>query len=647
MAMRLRRVLLWGGLLLVLGVVEAKAPDLQPADVTAKFDEIMQEHVAYKALTHELVKRVLQNYLSEVDPSRTYFLKDEIIEWDQPSAYMEQTVLKEYEAHDFTAFAKIDEQMVKAIDRRRTILNSLTPTELAVTVDPQKLKDLPWADSEAELRERLAAVRALQIKTLDKLDPENKQNAIDRVAKRRALMENDYLMADQAEKGKLRLARILQASASALDPHTEYLTPQEATQFLIQVQQRLVGIGAQLRDDTSHGFTVVQILDGGPAKKSGLLHVNDRVIAVDDEPVIGMDITEAVELIRGKEGTRVKLTVLRPAEIDGKTDLQKIDIEIVRDEVLLKEGRLETSWQPYGDGIIAHIHLFAFYQDPEGNSSAKDVTNALQNFKKEHRLNGVILDLRDNPGGVMPQAVDVTALFITKGIVVSVRDSDGQLQHLRDTEGNMLWDGPLLVLINKTSASASEIVAQTLQDYGRALIVGDDHSYGKGSFQTSTLDLSRSGKINPQGEYKVTRGLYYTVSGQSPQLHGVAADIVVPGILSKMEVGEKYSKFPLSAGEIDPHFVDDLSDIPSWQRNQVAFSYGRNLQQKLTRYTRFLDILRKNSQIRQADDKAYQDFIKQLTLTEVDHTKMEVYIGLDFQLAETYEIMKDLVLLSQ
>ncbi len=213
------------------------------------------------------------------------------------------------------------------------------------------------------------------------------------------------------------------------------------------------------------------------------------------------------------------------------------------------------------------MHLFSFYQD-SNSSSASDLAAAIENLKKEHNLKGIILDLRNNAGGLLPQAVSVTGLFISKGVVVSVKDNTGQVQHLRNVENRKVWDGPLIVLTARTSASAAEIVAQTLQDYGRAIVIGDPETFGKGTFQTFTLESANFGKVNPKGEYKVTRGRYYTVSGKSPQLVGVKADIVVPGIFSEMEIGEKYSKFPVETDEIPPNFDDNLSDVPAIHRSQ-------------------------------------------------------------------------------
>jgi carboxyl-terminal processing protease len=274
---------------------------------------------------------------------------------------------------------------------------------------------------------------------------------------------------------------------------------------------------------------------------------------------------------------------------------------------------------------------------------------AITKIKEEHNLKGLVLDLRYNVGGMLSQAVHVTGLFITKGVVVSIKDETGMVQHLRDLDGKMIWDGPLIVLINRASASASEIVAQTLQDYGRALVVGDDHSFGKGSFQTFTLNTtSKNEAVNLQGEYKVTRGRYYTVSGNTPQLKGVISDIVVPGPLSETEIGEKFSKNPLESDSIPASFDDNLDDIPYLQRDKIKALYKFDLQQPLNTNEKYLPIMKKNSALRIENNKDYQHLLKEMQKkedAEIEEENNEQLGHGDLQLNETNNIMKDLLFL--
>ncbi|MFN4174336.1 MAG: S41 family peptidase, partial [Parachlamydiaceae bacterium] len=578
--------------------------------------------------------------------TKTYFIESDIKEWLEPSDALVERVIKDYKEDKFTEFERIHAEMVKAIARRHTLEKQINLSDLPKDVKAKEFKDMKWATNTDELMTRLQRVRALQIESAAKFNEEVKEKSIQRIAKRQQKFEEDILNSDPVARERFILSGVMKAITSALDTHTTYFTPEEAQQFMISVQQRLFGIGAQLRDDLN-GFTITKIIEGGPAFNNKELKVNDRVIAVNGEPVVGMDIVDAVELIRGEEYTPVTLTIIRETEVEGQKEKieEKKDITILRGEVVLKETRFETDIEPYGDGVIGYVRLYSFYQDPD-SSSSDDIQKAIEKLKSEHNVLGLIFDLRYNTGGLLSQAVGVAGQFITKGIVVSIKDETGEVQHLRDLDGKTVFNGPLFVLINRASASASEIVAQTLQDYGRALVVGDDHSFGKGSFQTFTLNTTKNDHVNPKGEYKVTRGRYYTVSGKTPQLNGVISDITVPGPLSETEIGEKFAKYPLESDKIKENFDDDLSDIPFYQRDKIRSLYKFDLQKKMDLYGPYLETLKKNSAYRIEHDKNYQSFLKEIKKNEVDEeSASEKYGQNDIQLNETYNIMRDLLFL--
>ncbi|MFA6915531.1 MAG: S41 family peptidase [Parachlamydiales bacterium] len=631
---------------------QAKLPSIDDQSAASKLREIMEMHASQKEFNAEVIKRTLGLYLDQIDPFKTYFIESDISAWLDPSDALIQKIIQDYKQNSFVEFAKIDKAMVEAILRRRIIDKGIVNAELPKDVRVEEFKDMPWAKNIEELKVRITRLRALQLETFSKLSAVNKEQMSHLVAKRQAKVEEDFLNPDPDFQKRLVLTHLLKAVASALDTHTAYFTPDEARQFMINVQQRLFGIGAQLRDDLN-GFTVVKVIDGGPAAEGKELKAKDRIIAVNGEPVVGMDIVDAVDMIRGEKGTPVTLTVIREEiegdKKDGKKKEYKVDIVIVRGEVVLKETRYDSNFEPFGEGGIAYLRLHSFYQDPE-SSSAQDLTKAFEEMKKEHSLQGVILDLRSNSGGMLTQAVNVAGLFITKGVIVSIKDENGQIQHLRDIDGTTIWDGPLVVLVNKGSASASEIVAQTLQDYGRAIVIGDEYTYGKGSFQTFTLNPSTTGGVNPQGEYKVTRGRYYTVSGKTPQLLGVQSEIVVPGILSEVEMGEKFTKHPLENDEIKENYDDNLSDIPFTQRARISLFYKYNLQQRIPKDDKLMAKLKANSKYRIDHNKSYQEFLKELkkkgkSEEEVDEEEVKQVFQSDYQLDEAYNILRDLIVL--
>jgi carboxyl-terminal processing protease len=625
--------------------IEAKPAELTRYDVTNKAQEIMKAHVKYKKFTPLLAKRTLGNFIDQIDPTKTYFLYDEIKQWLEPSDAELDSIVQDFEFSKFPVFEQIFSKMQDAIKRRDMLEDKLSKEILPKNVSQKDFKDLAWCKTEDELYERLKKLRALQLEVASKLDKEAKDIALQRITKRRLKTEEEFTTQDKTARDESLYTDILKSIASSLDTHTLYFTPAEASQFLIAVQQRLLGIGVSLKDDIN-GFTVVKIVEGGPADKSKELKVKDKIIAINGEPVIGLDVTDVVELIRGQEGTKVTLRVLRDEEVEGKHETITKDIVLTRGDVVLNETRIDSNMEPFGDNAIAHIRLHSFYQDAD-SSSADDIAKAFNEIKKKRKITGVVLDLRYNSGGILAQAVTVTGLFIKKGIVVSIKDENGVLHHLRNLESNVMWDGPLIVLINRGSASAAEIVAQTLQDYGRALIVGDDHTFGKGTFQTFTLTSSSNGAVDPKGEYKVTRGCYYTVSGKSPQLTGVVSDVVVPSGLQYMDVGERYSKYPLENDSVPPSFTDTLDDVPFFQREKIRNIYLFDLQTIETKWRKPLDKLVKNNNIRLQENKAYESFLKQIKSNQIEIDTIDSLDRYpDFQLIETFNIMKDFIIIS-
>ena len=628
--------------------VDAKLPEIDAPKVKQKINDIMKDHASHKEMTPEILRRTLSNYIEILDPNKTYFIKDDIQQWLEPKDSLINQILNQFNDANFVSFFDIHEKMIEGIERRNKLDRKILGEKLPEKVSSKEFKDMEWLETEEELFNRLIRIKALRVETSAKLSEELREKALQRIEKYQRKNEEEIQTEDPIEKDHLILSNVLKAVASALDAHTSYFTPGEATQFMISVQQRLFGIGAQLRDDLN-GFKVIKIIEGGPAEAGKELKAKDRIVAVDGEPVVGMDIASAVELIRGKEGTQVTLTVIRESGDVKEKKEEQLDITITRQEVVLKETRFESSYEPFGDGVIAYLKLFSFYQDSE-YSSAKDLAEEIKRLKAEHNVKGLVLDLRYNSGGMLAQAVQVTGLFITKGVVVGIKDNTGAVQYLRDLDGQIIWDEPLIVLVNKASASASEIVAQTLQDYGKAIIVGDKSTFGKGTFQTFTLNTTKDGVVNPEGEYKVTRGKYYTVSGNSPQLRGVISDVVVPGSLSELDIGEEFAKYPLENDSIKENFDDDLSDLPYSQRQRLRFMYKFDLQKREDTYKPYLEQLQKNSNMRVEKNKDYQALLKiiksddDIEIEDELEEERENSIGQnDLQLIETYNIMKDLL----
>lgn len=625
--------------------IKVRPPELTPSITKKKMDEILHAHVSYKSLNSSLIKPLVEGYLDILDPLKTYLIHSEILEYISLTDEMCEQIKNDIQKEDFTIFEKIYNIMIFAIARRNRLEENipLVPPEKKVSLE--EFKNSSWPETEEMLTERLVQLRILQTESCNQ-DRNTREQLVQKINKKRLIKEQELISYSPEFQKKHMLALVLKSFASSLDSYTVYFTPTETQSFIIQVQQRLFGIGAQLRDDLN-GFTVVRLLEGSPVEKCGSIKKGDKIIAVNDEPVIGLDIVDAVELIRGPKGSPVTLTFSREHfEKEKLVSTEVFNVDVTREEIILNESRFETNIEPFGDGIIAHLRLFSFYQDPN-SSSVEDLKKEILRLSKEHNLLGIILDLRSNPGGLLPQAVAVAGLFVKKGIIASVKGKHEQIQHLRNLHGSVVWEGPLIVLTNRASASASEIVAQSLQDFGRAILIGDDYTFGKGSYQTFTLEpsINQNIRINPQGEFKVTRGRYYTVSGKSPQFTGTKTDIEVPGILSKLEVGERFTKNPLKNDSIPPNFQDTLSDLSIIQKKRLQKIYLNDLQKPLIMYHPYLDILKKNSHLRIQQDSAYQNFLTNLSDSDILESNCESLGQCDLQLKETISIMKDLLIL--
>ncbi|MBM3192665.1 MAG: PDZ domain-containing protein [Chlamydiae bacterium] len=621
----------------------ATPPNITAHEAHLKAEEIFRAHARHKELTSEISKRIIISYLDELDPIKCYLTKQDLSPYLDPSNELLKKIESDYKKEEFSVFQSLYDLFLEAIERRNLIEEKIEALPLPKEVTAKELHEADWPANSDDLESKLLKIRALQNDSAEKLaTPEQSTIFFQRVAKRRYLREKEFTGASKLDQKRQMLSCFLKALASSLDSHTMYFTPQEAKQFLIQVQQRLFGIGAQLRDDLN-GFTVVQIVEGGPASHSNELKIGDKIIAVNHEPIAGMDITEAVDLIRGPEGSAVILTIVREHPSQKE---EKFDIVIIREEIVLTESRFSSKVEPYGSGAIGYLSLHSFYQDPK-HSSYIDLKKSIDEMKACHNVKGIILDLRHNSGGLLPQAVEVTGLFIDKGVVASIKDHTGHVQRLRNLNEEVSWSGPLIILINRASASASEIVALALADYGRALIVGDEATYGKGTYQTFTLESSNPEKINPQGEYKVTRGAYYTVGGRTPQLTGVKSDLEVPGILSNMEIGEKYAKYPLENDKISPLFEDDLSDVHPLYRTRLKKALGKSIQKPSNKLDTYIADLKAHSQKRIEKNANYQNFLKEIRAIDRYEIDFNLTGQNDLQLEEAFNIMKELILLSK
>ena len=348
----------------------------------------------------------------------------------------------------------------------------------------------------------------------------------------------------------------------SFDPHTYYFAPQDKDRFDISMSGKLEGIGARLQKKDDN-IEIVEVISGGPAWRGEEVEVGDTIIKVKQEDeveavsIVGMRLDDAVSLIKGPKGTKVTLTVRR---VDGTIE----NIEIIRDVVELEETYAKSSLIKEDNKMYGLINLPKFYfnmDDYKERNAAIDVEKEIERLKKE-KIDGLVIDLRNNGGGSLKTVVEIAGLFIKKGPVVQVKAKEANPEVLRDTDSNIAWDGPLVIMVNELSASASEILAAAMQDYQRAIIIGSKQTYGKGTVQ-NVMDLNRwlrSNEVGDLGALKITTSKFYRVNGGSTQLEGVKSDIVVPDRYSYIDIGEKDQDNPLAWDKIEP------ADYELWKK---------------------------------------------------------------------------------
>lgn len=522
-------------------------PTVEDRTITLAVTRIMREgHITQHDLNDEIAERLLTNFLKALDGSKRFFNKSDVDEFrGQQDQLDDQLRIGKV---DF-AFSVFNRYMTR-LDERIGWIDQLLAMPVDFSVDEEIVRDPDAADypkDEAEARDlwrKTIKYDLLVLKAREKLEgPEARA----KLGRRYHGLQKRMKQLKQHEL----LEMYLTSMTTAYDPHSTYMSPATKENFEIQMRLKLTGIGAQLQYDD--GYTIVhKVISGGAAHKDGRLKTKDRVVGVGQgadgniEDVADMSLNEVVDRIRGKEGTIVRLQVIP----HGKTE--KVVYDISRAQIELKESEArseiiseERDGKPYKIGFIT---LPSFYMDMEGarlglpnfKSTTRDVQALLEKFRAE-RVDAVVLDLRFNGGGSLTEAINLTGLFIDQGPVVQVKDKDDNRQPYRDTDSGVAWDGPLVVLCNKFSASASEIFAGAIQDYNRGIIIGDPQTHGKGTVQ-SLLPLGSQMFPFPNapdlGALKITMQQFYRPNGDSTQNQGVRSDIVLPSLTAELEVGE-------------------------------------------------------------------------------------------------------------
>jgi carboxyl-terminal processing protease len=533
-----------------------------------------QSQFSHHPFDRELAGTFLDRYLDALDGTRSLFLQTDVDEFAPYRATLAQTTGA---AGDISAARAIFARYLQRLEQQVAyVADALRTTSFDFTGH-----DVYSYDRESAQRPRdLTAARELWRQQLrseylqEKLGDKPPEQIVRTLTQRHAqeLGTTKALQSDEV------LEIYLNALAHVYDPHSDYLGHEQMESLSIAMNLSLFGIGATLETGDGGDCKVRELVPGGPVARSGLLKPGDRIVAVGQagkEPVdiMNMPLSRAVELIRGPKGSTVTLTVIPVGAADGA--LPKTT-SLVRDEIKLEdqEAKARILDLPTDKGTtlrLGVIDLPSFYADMSGNegaghrSATADVALLLSKLRAEH-VRGVVLDLRHNGGGSLKEAITLTGLFIQKGPIVQTRDQAGDIEVGADTDDAVQYDGPLVVLTSRFSASASEILAGALQDYGRALVVGDSSTFGKGTVQ-SVLPLARvmdefhlAHAYDP-GALKVTTNKFYRPSGASTQLRGVASDIVLPSTTDLSDVSESALKNPLPWDVVPPTPYERLNRV--------------------------------------------------------------------------------------
>jgi carboxyl-terminal processing protease len=554
-----------------------------------------QAHFTRQKLDANMSRKVLDTYLETLDYTKLFFTQEDIDKIHQkydPSLDQDLIVGNIQPARDI--YATFKDRVESRAAKIRKLVNENFGFKSTRTVALDRRKE-PWPANEQDAdnlwRDRIEGELLQEKLNKFAIDPGPKA-----VSKR-----YDQLVKNLEERDDNDVLQLfLNAVAQTYDPHSEYLGKGDLESFEINMRLSLTGIGAELRVEDGYA-KIERLIPGGPAQMSGKVSVGDRIAAVSQGKdnfvdVVDMKLEKVVELIRGKKGSTVRLQVI-PSDTSDPSK-RKV-IELVRDNVKLteQEAKAELIDRTLPDGTsqkLGWITLPSFYQDMErsrtGKSTSRDVAALIKRLDQEG-IQGLVIDLRRNGGGSLDEAIKMTGLFITQGPVVQVKESGGDIEVLKDRDPSVAYNGPLVILVNKLSASASEIFAAALQDYGRAVIVGDSSTFGKGTVQT-LLELGRfipllGGSGNDAGALKLTVQKFYRVAGGSTQLHGVSSDVVLPSLSDNSEIGESALERPLPYDEVEPAAID------------IANNHKQL----------YIDDLKKRSNNRLGQDQSFQDII--------------------------------------
>jgi carboxyl-terminal processing protease len=557
--------------------VRSSSTKVNPNEKYAKIMQLVGEmledaHYSPRSINDRFSKDVLKKYLKRLDPEKIYFLASDMEKFKA----IENNIDDEIKGAELKSFFMINEVYKKRVTEvsvlYKTILSK--PFDFSINEKYVEVTDQTPYPKSLEIRQDLWR-KKLKYMVLDKYvelsdiqekrpdtstAPVKSPKELEKEA--RAKVEKVYNRIFDRLRNRLnddddRFHWLVNEIAMTMDPHTNYYGPVDKRSFDEDMNREFYGIGASLFEEEGN-IKIATIVAGSPAQKSGEIQVGDYILKVaqgDQEPqdLTGFDVPDAVKIIRGKKDTEVRLTL-------KKSDGSIKTVRLIREKISIDEGLAKSAVINDADGLrIGYIYLPEFYanfQDPNGARCAVDVAKEIKKLKDEN-VSGIILDLRNNGGGSLMDVVQMVGFFIDEGPVVQVKSKNETPTILRDREKGTLWDGPLTVMVNEFSASASEIFAAAIQDYQRGIVVGSTSTYGKGTVQRN-MELDKTSWLtgNPSdlGSVKMTIQKFYRINGGSTQLRGVIPDVIMPDQYEYLKMREKDEMYAMEWDEITPAF---------------------------------------------------------------------------------------------
>lgn len=625
-----------------------------------------QGHFEPKDINDEFSENIYNVYIDQIDPYKRYFYESDIKEFETYKTELDDQIM----AYDVSFFDLTNQRLLERMEESKALYKEVLQKPFDFNKKETYKTDyesLPFAKSKKDMKERWRqqlkfsaianyhdlvleqengkkrkqeislmtpeGIKALTDVEKEKFFNEESENAF--VVKTETELEQEardmtlrslnelYEFIDERER-KDWFSVYINAIATEFDPHTYYFAPEEKEAFDVRMSGKYEGIGARLLRKNDY-ITISEVISGGSAWRQNKLEVGDAILKVRQEGekeginVVGMRTEDAVKYIKGPKGTNVILTLKK---VDGTIE----DLSIPRDVIVLEETFAKSSTVKKDNKTFGVIDLRSFYADFEDynkKNSADDVKREIERLKAEG-MEGLVLDLRDNGGGSLRAVVDMAGLFIKEGPIVQVRTTGEPAEVLKDPDRSIVWDGPLVVLVNELSASASEIMAAALQDYKRAIIIGSKHTFGKGSVQR-VMDLNRMIRNNTNGDLgalKLTIQKYYRINGGSVQLKGVNSDVVVPDRYSYIDIGEKDQDNPLPWDKIEaaPYEVwgsyFDYDDTIKKSNQRMQQSEQLKL---IDENARWIKKIRDNDQF----PLSYEDYRAQLEKNEEEAKRFE------------------------